>query len=115
MSADVHSEAADFLSGLLRQRQADRVVIARQQAPKYLVGFNSSGLAVWTHDVRLAKKFDVGSVELSEAVSALKGLEDVEIVVAKKARAAGANRYRVIYVPPVALGGRDEQGADISG
>jgi hypothetical protein len=86
----VHREAADFLSGLLKQRQADRVVIARQLAPKYLVGFKSSGAAVFGYDVKLAKRFDVGSVELSEAVGALRGLEDVEVVVLEKAKAAAA-------------------------
>jgi hypothetical protein len=86
----VHREAADFLSGLLRQRQADRVIISRQQAPKFLVGFKPSGVAVWTHDVRLAKRFDAGSLELSDAVGALRGLEEVQIVVPEKVRAAGA-------------------------
>jgi hypothetical protein len=85
----VHREAADFLSGLLKQRQADRVVIARQLAPKHLVGFKSSGAAVLGYDVKLAKRFDVGSVEL-EAVGALRGLEDVEVVVLEKAKAAAA-------------------------
>jgi hypothetical protein len=72
----VHEEAAAFLAGLLKQRRADRVVITRHPAPKYLVGFKSSGAAVWAHDVRLARKFDQGSTELGEAVGALRGLED---------------------------------------
>lgn len=53
----VHREAADFLSGLWKQRQADRVIIGRQQAPRYLVGFKASGAAVWAHNQRLARKF----------------------------------------------------------
>jgi hypothetical protein len=90
MSPDVHREAADFLSGLLKQRQADRVIVVRQQAPKYLVGFKSSGAAVFGYDVKLARRFDNGSVELGEAMGALRGLEDVEVVVPEKVRAAGA-------------------------
>jgi hypothetical protein len=89
MSA-VHRAAVDFLLGELKQRQADRVIIARVQAPKYLVGFKVSGAAVWAHDVRLARKFDNGSVELGETVGALRGLEDVEVVVPEKAKAVGA-------------------------
>jgi len=86
----VHREAADFLSGLLKQRQADRVIVVRQLAQMYLVGFKTSGAAVWSHDQRLAKKFGQASTELGEAVGALRGLEEVEIVAAEKARAAGA-------------------------
>src|SRR5271154_4037796 len=87
MSGDVHREAAYFLSGLLKQRQADRVIVVRQQAPKYLVGFKASGAAVWSHEAKLGKRFDVGSVELGEAIGTLRGLEDVEVVVPEKARA----------------------------
>jgi hypothetical protein len=61
---DVHKEATDFLSGLLKQRQADRAIISREQAPKFLAGFKADGRVVWTHDVRLARKFDQGSTEL---------------------------------------------------
>jgi hypothetical protein len=69
----VHREAAAFLSGLLKQRQADRVIVVRHQAPKYLVGFKASGAAVFGYDMKLAKRFDAGSVEFSEAVGALRG------------------------------------------
>jgi hypothetical protein len=86
----VHKTAVDFLLGELKQRQADRVIIARTEAPKYLVGFKASGAAVWAHDQRLARKFDQASTELGEAVAALRGLEQVEIVVPEKVRAAGA-------------------------
>jgi hypothetical protein len=88
MSADVHRKAADYLSGLLKQRQADRVVVVRQQAPKYLVGFKTSGAAVWSYSAQIAKRFDGGSVELSEAVEALRGLEGVGIVAAERLKAS---------------------------
>jgi hypothetical protein len=91
MSADVHREAAVFLSGLLKQRQADRVIVVREQAPKYLVGFKASGAAVFGYDVKLAKRFDAGGVELGEAVALLHGLEDIELTPASgKVLAAGA-------------------------
>ena len=58
--------------------------------PKYLVGFKASGAAVWSFEAKLGKRFDVGSVELGEAVGALRGLEEVEVIAPEKARAAGA-------------------------
>jgi|HubBroStandDraft_6_1064221.scaffolds.fasta_scaffold07130_2 hypothetical protein len=90
MGADVNREASAFLSGLWKQRQADRVIVVRQQAPKYRVGFKASGAAGWAHEAKLAKRFGVGSVELGETVGALRGLEDVEVVVPEKMQAAGA-------------------------
>jgi hypothetical protein len=86
----VHKTAVDFLLGELRQRQVGRVIIARVQAPIYLVGFKASGAAVFGYDVKLAKKFEAGCTELGEAVGALRGLEEVEVVVPEKKRAAGA-------------------------
>jgi hypothetical protein len=80
----------DFLLGELKQRQADRVIIARVQTPKYLVGFKASGAAVFGYDVKQAKRFDAGSLELSGAVGLLRGLEDVEAVVSEKAKTVGA-------------------------
>jgi hypothetical protein len=89
MSA-VHRAAVDFLLGELKQREAARVIISRERAPKYLVGFKTSGAPVFGYDVKLAKRFDAGSVELSEAVALLRGLEDIEITPASgKALAAG--------------------------
>jgi hypothetical protein len=43
----VHKTAVDFLMGELRQRQADRVIIERQMSPRFLIGFKSSGAAVF--------------------------------------------------------------------
>jgi hypothetical protein len=54
------------------------------------VGFKTSGAAAFGWDVKMAKRFDAGSVELSEAVGALRGLEEVEFAVPEKAKAAGA-------------------------
>ena len=64
--------------------------MARRQAPRYLLGFKPSGAAVFGFDVKLAKRFDAGSAELGEALSALRGFEAVEIVVLEKRKAAGA-------------------------
>jgi hypothetical protein len=85
----VHKEAATFLTGLWKQRQADRVIITRQQAPKYLVGFKASSAAVWSYSPSMAKRFESGCVELGEAVGALRGLEDVEVMEPEKTKAAG--------------------------
>jgi hypothetical protein len=79
MGADVNKDAAAFLSGLLKQRQADRVIITRQQAPKYFVGFKASGAAVWSYSASMAKRFESGCVELGEALGMLRGLEDSEV------------------------------------
>jgi hypothetical protein len=90
MGAQMAVHRVAVLLGELRQRRADRVIVVRQQAPKYLVGFKSSGAAVFGYDVKLAKKFEAGCTELGEALGALRGLEEVEVVVPEKTRAASA-------------------------
>jgi hypothetical protein len=92
MSNDVHTIAERFLKELKRGNTrasfyapadnpdittladsiTDRVVVQREEAPQYFVGFKPSGRPVWSHDVRLAASYDSASLSLVRVLGTLK-------------------------------------------
>jgi hypothetical protein len=56
----------------LGESVSDRVVVMRDEAPNYLVGIKANGLAVFTHDLKLASSYDSASLKLIDALTQLK-------------------------------------------
>lgn len=54
---------------------SDLVTLWRKDTPRYLAGFKSAGVPVFTHDPRLAASFDSSSLKLVDALRRLKFYE----------------------------------------